>query len=202
MASWSGSIKRAMGRVHTTWAGIIKHLLDRTSPYIIFIWSCKVILGLGFASPNITLPDQINMILVSVLSNKCIIYYFPVDDVIIEIFSKYFCNDGGKHFPSTRCVCIFLLFREFKSTLSLFINSLRPIFSSSTCCCVRGLFLMCFRKLLEIASKIQNHFRKRPCGKPKSLFATSQVLNFPFSTRSSTKFKFLFAMYLLKIGYF
>ena len=50
--------------------GIIKHLLDRTSPNIIFIWSGKVILGLGFASPNITLPDQINMILVSVLSNN------------------------------------------------------------------------------------------------------------------------------------
>ena len=55
-------------------AEIIKHLLDRTSPNIIFIWSGEVILGLGFASPNITLPDQINMILVSVLSNKCIIY--------------------------------------------------------------------------------------------------------------------------------
>ena len=53
-------------------AGIIKHLLDKTSPNIIFIWSDNVILGLGFASPNITLPDQINMILVSVLSNKCI----------------------------------------------------------------------------------------------------------------------------------
>ena len=37
---------------------------------------------------------------------------------------------------------------------------------------------MCFRKLLGIAPKIPNHFRKRPCGKSKSLFATSQVLNF------------------------
>ena len=64
-----------MDRVHTTWAGIIKHLLDRTSPNIIFIWSGEVILGLGFASPNITLPDQINMILVSVLSNKCILFF-------------------------------------------------------------------------------------------------------------------------------
>ena len=36
-------------------AGIIKHLLDRTSPNIIFVWSGKVIL-------------------VSVLSNKCIIF--------------------------------------------------------------------------------------------------------------------------------
>ena len=62
-----------MDRVHTTWAGIIKHLLDRTSPNIIFIWSGEMILGLGFASPNITLPDEINMILVSVLSSKCII---------------------------------------------------------------------------------------------------------------------------------
>ena len=74
MASWSESIRRAMDRVHTTWAGIIKHLLDRTSPNIIFIWWGEVILGLGFASPNITLPDQINMILVSVLSNKCILF--------------------------------------------------------------------------------------------------------------------------------
>ena len=55
-------------------AGIIKQLLDRTSPNIIFIWSGKVILGVGFASPNITLSDQINMILVPVLSNKCIIF--------------------------------------------------------------------------------------------------------------------------------
>ena len=73
MASWYGSVKRTMDQVHTMWAGIIKYLLDRTSPNIIFIWSGKVILRLGFASPNITLPDQINMILVSVLSNKCIL---------------------------------------------------------------------------------------------------------------------------------
>ena len=59
---------------------------------------------------------------------------------------------------------------------------------------------MCFWKLLGIASKIPNHFRKRPCGKSKSLFATSQVLNFLFSTRSATKFKFLSAKYLSKIG--
>ena len=51
----------------------MKYLLDRISPNIIFLWSGKVILGLGFASPNITLPDQINMIMVSVLSNKFII---------------------------------------------------------------------------------------------------------------------------------
>ena len=57
-------------------AGIIKHLLDKTLPNIIFIWSGKVILGLGFASHNITLPDQINMIFVSVLSNKCIVQYY------------------------------------------------------------------------------------------------------------------------------
>ena len=83
--SWSESIKRAMDRVHTTWAGIIKHLLDRTSPNIIFISSGKVILGLGFASPNITLPDQINMILVSVLSNKCIIDHVHATPLVIAI---------------------------------------------------------------------------------------------------------------------
>ena len=54
---------------------------------------------------------------------------------------------------------------------------------------------MRYRKLFGIASKIPNHFRKSPCGQPKSLFATSQVLNFPFSTRSAAKFKFLFAEY-------
>ena len=83
MVSWSGSMKRAMDRVQTTWAGIIKHLLDRTSPNIIFIWSGKVILGLGFASPNITLPDQINMTLVSVLSNKCILFLIWINTHII-----------------------------------------------------------------------------------------------------------------------
>ena len=77
-----------MGRVHTKWAGIIKHLLDRTSPNIIFIWSYKVILGLGFASPNITLHDQINMILVSVLSNKCIILW----PSLRASFQKTFCS--------------------------------------------------------------------------------------------------------------
>ena len=61
---------------------------------------------------------------------------------------------------------------------------------------------MCFRKLLGIASKVPNHFRKRPCSKPKSLFATYQDLNLPFSTRPATKFKFLFAKYLSKIGWF
>ena len=70
--------------VHTTWEGIIKHFLDRTSHNIIFTWSGKVILGLGFASPNITLPDQINMILVSVLSNKCMLL-FPLLEYCILI---------------------------------------------------------------------------------------------------------------------
>ena len=45
------------------------HLLDRTETSIIFIWSGKVILGEAKPSPNITLPDQINMILGEVLSN-------------------------------------------------------------------------------------------------------------------------------------
>ena len=52
--------------------GII-HLLDRTETNIVFIWSGKVILGEAKPSPNITLPDQINMILGEVLSNKCFI---------------------------------------------------------------------------------------------------------------------------------
>ena len=51
----------------------IIYLLDRTETNIIFIWSGKVILGEAKPSPNITLHDQINMILVSVLSNKCFI---------------------------------------------------------------------------------------------------------------------------------
>ena len=72
MVPWSGSIKPAMNRVHTTWAGILRHYWTGPRP-ISFIWSGKVILGLGFASPNITLPDQMNMILVLVLSNKCMV---------------------------------------------------------------------------------------------------------------------------------
>ena len=61
-------------------AGIIKHLLDRTSPNIIFIWSGKVILGLGFASPNITLPDQI-VVLVS----------FSIEDYLFVMFNDSAC---------------------------------------------------------------------------------------------------------------
>ena len=53
--------------------GSIIHLLDRTETNIIFIWSGKVILGEAKPSLNITLPDQINMILGEVLSNKCFI---------------------------------------------------------------------------------------------------------------------------------
>ena len=49
------------------------HLLDRTETNIIFIWSGKVILGEAKPSPNITSPDQINMILGEVLSNECFI---------------------------------------------------------------------------------------------------------------------------------
>ena len=49
------------------------HLLDRTETNIIFIWSGKVILGEAKPSPNNTLPDQINMILGEVLSNKCFV---------------------------------------------------------------------------------------------------------------------------------
>ena len=49
------------------------HLLDKTETNIIFIWSGEVILGEAKLSLNITLPDQINMILGEVLSNKCFI---------------------------------------------------------------------------------------------------------------------------------
>ena len=49
------------------------HLLDRTETNIIFIWSGKVILDEVKPGPHITLPDQINMILGEVLSNKCFI---------------------------------------------------------------------------------------------------------------------------------
>ena len=69
-------------------AGIRKHLLDKISPNIIFIWSDNVILGLGFASPNITISDQINMILVSVLSNKCIIYVYKKGEEGLRKFRK------------------------------------------------------------------------------------------------------------------
>ena len=51
----------------------IMHLLDRTKTNIIFIWSGEAILGEAKPSPNITLSDQINMILGEVLSNKCFI---------------------------------------------------------------------------------------------------------------------------------
>ena len=47
--------------------------MDKTETNIIFIWWGKVILGEAKPSPNITLPDQINMILGKVLSNKCFI---------------------------------------------------------------------------------------------------------------------------------
>ena len=60
------------GRGSGRWFNII-HLLDRTETNIIFIWSGKVILGEAKPSPNIILPDQINMILGKVLSNKCFI---------------------------------------------------------------------------------------------------------------------------------
>ena len=61
------------------------HLLDRTETNIIFIWSGKVILGEAKPSPNITLPDQINMILGEVLSNKCF------------IIPATFCAPGPSH---------------------------------------------------------------------------------------------------------
>ena len=61
------------------------HLLDMTETNIIFIWSGKLILREAKPSPEITLPDQINMILVSVLSNKCF------------IIRATFCAPGPSH---------------------------------------------------------------------------------------------------------
>ena len=66
--------KNQPGAMHPKCSIYIIHLLDRTETNIIFIWSgIKVILGEAKPSPNITLPDQINMILGEVLSNKCFI---------------------------------------------------------------------------------------------------------------------------------
>ena len=61
-----------------------------TSPNIIFIWSCEVILGLGSASPNITSHDQINMMLNSVLPDKCIILaHFSYGNSEITYLSRH-----------------------------------------------------------------------------------------------------------------
>ena len=73
-----------------------KHLISLYISYILytywtgprpisFIWSGKVILGEAKPSPNITLPDQINMILGEVLSNKCF------------IIPARFCAPGPSH---------------------------------------------------------------------------------------------------------
>ena len=79
----------------------IEHLLGKTLPNIIFIWSGKMILGLGFASLNITLPDQINMILVSVLSNKCILLRNS-NSMIYRAIVRCYC-------AITRCYCYYIL---------------------------------------------------------------------------------------------
>ena len=67
------------------------HLLDRTETNIIFIWSGKVILGEAKPSPNITSPDQINMILGEVLSNKCFI--IPAHVVCTRSISRFIDSD-------------------------------------------------------------------------------------------------------------
>ena len=68
-------VNREFNILHTSHKKALNniHLLDRTETNIIFIWSGKVILGEAKPSPNITSPDQINMILGEVLSNKCFI---------------------------------------------------------------------------------------------------------------------------------
>ena len=70
------NVNKQMVNVNEYMVNII-HLLDRTETNIIFIWSGKVILGKAKPSPNITIPDQINMILGEVLSNKCFYYSRP-----------------------------------------------------------------------------------------------------------------------------
>ena len=99
----------------------IIHLLDRTETNIIFIWSGKVILGEAKPSPNITLPDQINMILGEVLSNKCF------------IIPATFCAPGPSHAlliqtkrPFTRYQCA-----------PLQVCVLRHLFSNVEFYCVR-----------------------------------------------------------------
>ena len=67
------------------------HLLDRSETNIIFIWSGKVILGEAKPSSNITLPDQINMILVSLLSNKCFI--IPANVVCTQSIARFIDPD-------------------------------------------------------------------------------------------------------------
>ena len=78
------AISQNIARVHYKLIYII-HLLERTDTNIIFIWSGKVILGEAKPSPNITLSDQINMILGEVLSNKCF------------IIPATFCAPGASH---------------------------------------------------------------------------------------------------------
>ena len=67
------------------------HLLDKTETNIIFIWSGKVILGEAKPSPNITSPDQINMILGEVLSNKCFI--IPAHVVCTRSIARFIDSD-------------------------------------------------------------------------------------------------------------
>ena len=76
---------------HTYISSYNIHVLDRTETNIIFIWSDKVILGEAKPSPNITLPDQINMILGKVLSNKCFI--IPAHIVCTWLIARFIDPD-------------------------------------------------------------------------------------------------------------
>ena len=55
------------------------------------IWSGEVILAEAKPSPNITLPDQINMILGEVLSNKCFI--IPAHVVCTRSIARFINSD-------------------------------------------------------------------------------------------------------------
>ena len=100
------SIRRTLCRCYGDSMENDIHLLDRTETNIIFIWSGKVILGEAKPSPNITLPDEINMILGEVLSNKCF------------IIPATLCAPGPSHAlliqtkkPFTRYKCAFHLYK-------------------------------------------------------------------------------------------
>ena len=88
----------------------IIHLLERTETNIILIWSGKVILGDAKPSPNITLPDQINMILGEVLSNKCFIIpatcVHPVHHTLLIQTRRPFTRYHVQYAPPPVQVCV------------------------------------------------------------------------------------------------
>ena len=107
----------------------IIHLLDRTETNIIFIWSGKVILGEAKPSPNITLPDQINMILGEVLSNKCFIIpatlCAPGPSHALLIQTKRINQEAIYHVPVRHCASLRVASFIFERRILLHSNWLR-----------------------------------------------------------------------------